>query len=86
MEHPFSVRSWQRQDFAKMFRLTYLNYEYSHVYDLFYPEHWRRGPVPQVSDVWHHPPEGRDTWHDSLAANKSRSHTVIPMTRPAHAQ
>jgi hypothetical protein len=24
MEHPFSVRSWQRQDFAAMFRLLHL--------------------------------------------------------------
>jgi hypothetical protein len=60
---------WEGPDGSRT--LTYLSYEYSHGYDLFYPEHWRRGPVPQVSDVWYHPPEGRDTWDDSLAAIKA---------------
>lgn len=60
---------WEGPDGSQT--LTYLNYEYSHGYDLFYPEHWRRGPVPHVSDVWYHPPEGRDTWDDSVAALKA---------------
>ncbi len=57
--------------------LTYLNYEYTHGYDLFYPENWRRGPVPHVSDVWYHPPEGCDIWDDSASAVKmARSHCL----------
>jgi len=59
---------WEGPDGART--LTYLNYEYAHGYNLFFPEHWRRGPVPRVSDVWYHPPEGRDTWDDSVAAVK----------------
>lgn len=59
---------WEGPDGART--LTYLNYEYTHGYDLFFPEHWRRGPVPHVSDVWYHPPEGSDIWDDSAAAVK----------------
>ena len=50
--------------------LTYLNYEYNLGYYLFHSESWRRGPVPRVSDVWYHPPRGRETWDDSASAIK----------------
>jgi hypothetical protein len=60
---------WEGPDGVRT--LTYLNYEYTHGYDVFFPGHWRRGPVPQVSDVWYHAPEGRDTWDESPAALKA---------------
>ena len=60
---------WEGPDGSRT--LTYLNYVYTQGYDVFFPEYWRRGPVPQASDVWYHAPEGRDTWDDSPAALKA---------------
>jgi len=59
---------WEGPDGSRT--LTYLNREYCQGYSLFFPESWRRGPVPQVSDIWYHAPEGRDTWDDSRESIK----------------
>ena len=57
--------------------LTYLNREYCQGYSLFFPESWRRGPVPQVSDVWYHAPQDRDTWDDSRdSIKKAHAHCL----------
>ncbi len=57
---------WEGPDGVRM--LTMLATHYNRGYALFFPNEWRRGPVPAVSDVWYHPPQGRDTWDDSSAS------------------
>jgi hypothetical protein len=71
---------WEGPDGART--LTYLNREYCQGYSLFFPESWRRGPVPQVSDVWYHAPQGRDTWDESPDSVKnSHAHCQVQLAK-----
>ena len=57
---------WKMPDGRRLF--VYVNFSYPDGYEFFESEHWRRGPVPYVSDTRYRPPHDGDFFRTDEAS------------------